>query len=1413
MKIKYLSKKLKANSLTLRVPPIILLLTLTVAFTLGIRAFADNEIRVENCNKCETYAQKLGEEISYYAELDAEPTKSVSGKVTDAINLYRKAILDLQSHPEVSERTLENEIKLEYVRGSTAGRLAWIYYYNIYTFTKQASIDAITVRYNEYSSKIANSEAHSVLSAECEVMASSLNRLIFKEAMQNLAISSDSLSVSALIAGAVNSLENLDSPDLFGEKYRDAYETLKKEITLQRARDALTDELEAVFLLISPSGSFLENEDVALFSYKLKNATLLRDMNEAATACISDLLDARASGLYEGIYKNKLVSRASDVASVATEQGVTASFCDIFADFSVSLEKAKAKDTVYSIIFDGAELSDAELTEIEQVFNADGGRIDACEDGTEIIGEIEIARAKKTLFNSKEDFWYALSAVLGGIDKEPFTERFETLYLRYSDEIYSLESKDSALKLKLSALLTDADEDFDEILVEAKAKRFLNDNESIIKKREDEIKSSDEIIARHALVSYVKLEKSVRLALVSQINSIAEKYNISIIAKATEISPNDAFYLELCEIIFEEIKSIPKENIEEFYNCVDLICQKAVALDTLIKEYRLLTEADNYKGYSEEEKSSLAAVPRAFSEKLCGVNPLDSALFFDSLEDAKSDALKKLHAVDQSARIRISTRNSKSAEISSILNEAVAKIKLASLRSEMISIADKAIFRIERILTRDEITSECERLAYKLEKSKFLQTEIKAKLSSLLSALKSDSSSEAAIAENRTVLEFVWKNFKTSFDKLEADADASELSVATEKFSELISKDLEQSVSKLDAMEYIDSDIRDEIYNKLLSVHSTFKSELPVLKLASEVEALYEKSLKELTNIIIAAENESLEAYKLTLCDKLSFYKDLKENYSVENYNKILELIANAKEELKKLTTKESCDGLIASLNNEIAKINDILDDERDIALASLLECFEKCKKSSPLYSKEAFASIEAFYSEAKQKLESFSNISDVDTLKETLSEYLGMIYAVRKDKLYSSDDALNIDSPSLSYPEGYDFSEGLWASVELKNGILGNASLSVRKNAQEDFSSVEDAIRRAAKSNSLRLYSPLSGDISKLLGSASVAMALDISLSQTAEGVSGYELKILMPRELLEENILGLAFLDGDNVEFYPVYKLDSLIITDLEHFSKFYVVVEGTLNVKPLLIFLIILLMAEFALLIGILYFRSKKKREIAERISNLPDIPLSAFIPSLPALTKIVPKNGAQLAILLSVSALALALTIALLLRAEIKENKAKSVKNATRYALPEGQKRLKAGRKQLLLEDAKNKVKEKNSKNALEENDLFFQGIPQDGDADEKTLCLIGARKNSERRAEITLDLISDSFSSGDTVNLEELKKKHLVPEDTDYVRILASGRLTKPLKIEAREFSNTAIEILRLSGGEAKIQSENKNKKQ
>ncbi len=71
----------------------------------------------------------------------------------------------------------------------------------------------------------------------------------------------------------------------------------------------------------------------------------------------------------------------------------------------------------------------------------------------------------------------------------------------------------------------------------------------------------------------------------------------------------------------------------------------------------------------------------------------------------------------------------------------------------------------------------------------------------------------------------------------------------------------------------------------------------------------------------------------------------------------------------------------------------------------------------------------------------------------------------------------------------------------------------------------------------------------------------------------------------------------------------------------------------------------------------------------------------------------------------------------------------------------------------------------------------------------------------QRAIINIGAINDNFNDGDTVNLEILQEKKLVPAKAGRLKVLADGHLNKHhLTVEANSFSVQAIKMIQLTGG-------------
>ena len=78
--------------------------------------------------------------------------------------------------------------------------------------------------------------------------------------------------------------------------------------------------------------------------------------------------------------------------------------------------------------------------------------------------------------------------------------------------------------------------------------------------------------------------------------------------------------------------------------------------------------------------------------------------------------------------------------------------------------------------------------------------------------------------------------------------------------------------------------------------------------------------------------------------------------------------------------------------------------------------------------------------------------------------------------------------------------------------------------------------------------------------------------------------------------------------------------------------------------------------------------------------------------------------------------------------------------------------------------------------------------------------VGAKDN--KKAIVNLDVLSDNFEAHETVDLASLKAKGLIDKKAKSLKILARGTINKPLVVKAGDFSDTAVKMIVLTGGNA-----------
>jgi large subunit ribosomal protein L15 len=66
--------------------------------------------------------------------------------------------------------------------------------------------------------------------------------------------------------------------------------------------------------------------------------------------------------------------------------------------------------------------------------------------------------------------------------------------------------------------------------------------------------------------------------------------------------------------------------------------------------------------------------------------------------------------------------------------------------------------------------------------------------------------------------------------------------------------------------------------------------------------------------------------------------------------------------------------------------------------------------------------------------------------------------------------------------------------------------------------------------------------------------------------------------------------------------------------------------------------------------------------------------------------------------------------------------------------------------------------------------------------------------------INIGVIDRHFEAGETVTLQALKDKGLMPKKVGRMKVLADGELNKPLIVKAEDYSVQAIKMIELTGG-------------
>ncbi|MBR1891242.1 MAG: uL15 family ribosomal protein [Clostridia bacterium] len=81
--------------------------------------------------------------------------------------------------------------------------------------------------------------------------------------------------------------------------------------------------------------------------------------------------------------------------------------------------------------------------------------------------------------------------------------------------------------------------------------------------------------------------------------------------------------------------------------------------------------------------------------------------------------------------------------------------------------------------------------------------------------------------------------------------------------------------------------------------------------------------------------------------------------------------------------------------------------------------------------------------------------------------------------------------------------------------------------------------------------------------------------------------------------------------------------------------------------------------------------------------------------------------------------------------------------------------------------------------------------------------LDGKAHKGKKGIINIDTIGENFNDGDTVDIEALWEKKLIPHSVGHVKVLARGTLSKKLNVDLQEYSIQAVKMILLEGGTVK----------
>ncbi|MBQ9783849.1 MAG: uL15 family ribosomal protein, partial [Clostridia bacterium] len=632
----------------------------------------------------------------------------------------------------------------------------------------------------------------------------------------------------------------------------------------------------------------------------------------------------------------------------------------------------------------------------------------------------------------------------------------------------------------------------------------------------------------------------------------------------------------------------------------------------------------------------------------------------------------------------------------------------------------------------------------------------------------------------------------TAIEAAEQDFSADLLAIAKDVAKEEIASATQKETDTIAGYTYSD-EAQKQVYLDLI----TSEKQATLTAIDQSTTDTQDKVFEELTELLdklsqIAAQADEEEREACVVSAEKELEQSyIPSDYSTERQNELLGIVHEYSKQLDEENAVAETEALLAEALTKIDAIPNLLEEAQAAAEARLRAAYEELMLREHCYSAENLAKLSDFYQRTLIELKQFTAVADTAAATALADERITLMRNIPLDRIYTPDGLL-ASQETVTVPDGYDPSaNGYSGKIEATNGLSATATVTV---TPADSTSVAEKIKEAAKDKRIFLSdgSRVSKDLLSLLKNCHVTSALRIELGGTPlAATEHYTVSILLPEGTDLSRIIGVVYLNEDgSAEYMEIASEATLIQFITTHFSDFYLVSENTVNLLPWIVLLCVIILCEALALV--LLSLKKSKREKQATLNSL------TILPAITALTIYRPAGGVWILSILIVIAVALAVWLTWLILSLRRKPQAETEPIAEETVdiptEPEPEPEPIPEVEELTHPDPLSTV------TAEEAEDLMSDIEAKEELAEETAGYEDPERYSGTKKAEINIDTISEHFESGDTVTLNSLKAKRLIPNSAGAVKILARGFLDKPLTIVAQDFSTAALKMILLTGG-------------